>query len=87
MIETRICAECELLLMKAATTIRYHETDMHRGLQLNERGYLTEELRQELAPVLVSSFNKAQAAWDAYREHLVGHGLLERGAKTANPPA
>ena len=44
-----------------------------------------EEFRRELAPEVVASFDKAQAAWDSDREHLIGHGLLERGAKTANP--
>ena len=87
MIATRICKECEQCLRQAATAIRFHETDLHKGLQLNEQGLLTEEFRREFAPVVVTSFNKAQAAWDAYREHLIGHGLLERGASAANPPA
>jgi hypothetical protein len=87
MIKTRICAECEQRLKEATTAIRYHEANMHRGLELNEQGYLTEEFRRQLAPEVVASFNAAQAAWDAYREHLIMHRLLERGAKTANPPA
>ena len=85
MIKTRICAECQRQLVQATEAMRYHEARMHKGLELNEQGYLTEEFRRELAPVVVESFNTAQAAWDAYREHLIGHGLLERGAKTANP--
>ena len=81
----RICPKCEQRLKDAGIAIRYLETGIHRGLELNEQGYLTEECRRELAPELVSSFNKAQEAWDAFREHLIGHRLLERSAKTANP--
>jgi hypothetical protein len=58
---------------------------MHKGLELNQQGYLTEAYRRELAPDVVATFNTAQAAWDDYREHLVEHGLLERDAKTAKP--
>lgn len=85
MIQTKICAGCSRLLNEAMTAIRYHETDMGNGIKLNLEGYLTEDLRKELAPGLVDSFNRAQAAWDAYREHLIGHGLLKPGSPTANP--
>jgi hypothetical protein len=29
----------------------------------------------------VDSFTTAQASWDAYREHLIGHGLLTPASK------
>jgi hypothetical protein len=77
MIKTRICPECGQLLTKAANALRQHETDMLVGLRLNTAGDLTEELRQKLAPEVVTSFNAARAAWDAYTRHLDGHGLLE----------
>ena len=67
MIKTRICAECQRQLLQATEAMRYHEARMHKGLELNEQGYLTEEFRRELAPVVVESFNTAQAAWDAYQ--------------------
>ena len=66
--------------------MRQHQTDMLLGLKLNAEGYLTAELRERMAPEVVDSFNEAQALWDAYREHLVGHGLLEPHAKTAKLP-
>ena len=39
----------------------------------------TDELRREFEANLVTTFNDAQAAWDAYREHVVEHGLLPSG--------
>jgi hypothetical protein len=83
MIKLTICAECGRLLTDAAELIRRHEADLTLGLRLNAQSYLTEETRQQLAPGVVGSFNAAQAAWDAYREHLIEHGLLEPEAKTA----
>ena len=82
MIATKICAECGRLLTDAQQAMRNHETDLLLGLKLNFEGYLTEELREQLAPEVVESFNATQAAWDAYRKHLGGHGLLEVAAKS-----
>ena len=76
MIATRICPECAQLLTEAMEAIRSHEADILRGLKLNREGYLTEESRQVLAPAAVASFNAAQTAWDAYRQHLDGHGSI-----------
>jgi hypothetical protein len=50
---------------------------MQQAIELNIHGDLTEERRQVLAADLVSSFNAAQRMWDAYRQHLDGHGLLK----------
>jgi hypothetical protein len=87
MLKLRICGECGRLLKEAAEAMRIHETDILIGLKHNLEGYLTEEGRALLAAEAVDSFNDAQARWDAYREHLVGHGLLEPHAKTAKLPA
>jgi hypothetical protein len=51
------------------------------GLSLNVNGYLTEETRKKLAPVVVETFNDSQKAWDAYCEHLIAHGLLTPARK------
>ena len=72
---------------RSGDAIRRHETDILSGLQSNLEGYLTEEARQLRASETVASFNEAQARWDAYREHMVGHGFLEPHAKTAKMPA
>jgi len=81
MIHTKICAECERLLGDAVTAVRQHEVQMATGISLNVNGRLTEQLRKELAPAVVESFNVAQTAWDAYCEHLIAHGLLTRAGK------
>lgn len=36
----------------------------------------TEEEFRDYTEKITASFNEAQAAWDAYREHLKEHGLL-----------
>jgi hypothetical protein len=87
MLKLRICAECGRLLTDVTVAMRQHQTDMLLGMKLNLEGYLTEEVRERMAPEVMASFNRAQALWDSYREHLVGHGLLEPQAKTARVPA
>jgi hypothetical protein len=54
--------------------MRYHATFMETTFRL--MGTWSEEERQELARVLVETFNDAQEAWGDYREHLTEHGLL-----------
>jgi hypothetical protein len=87
MLKLRICIDCGRLINEAGDAVRRHETDILSGLQSNLEGYLTEEARQLRASETVASFNEAQARWDAYREHMVGHGFLEPHAKTAKMPA
>ena len=81
MIHTKICAKCEALLDDAIVALRQHRMQMSTGISLNVHGYLTEELRKELAPILVGSFILAQAAWDDYCGHLIQHGLLTPARK------
>jgi hypothetical protein len=69
------------LLEDAVVAVRQHETQVSTGISLNENGYLTEQLRKELAPGVVESFNVAQTAWNAYCEHLIAHGLLTPAKK------
>jgi hypothetical protein len=76
MIHTKICSECEYLLEKAVFAMRQHEAQVGEGLSLNAKGLLTKELRKQLAPIAVESFNNAKTAWDAYCDHLIEHGLL-----------
>jgi hypothetical protein len=49
---------------------------MHGAIELAKRRPPAEEERQEFTTMLVATFNDAQSAWDAYREHLAEHGLL-----------
>ena len=76
MIKTKICTQCGRWLSDAVEAMRDHETDMLLCLRLNREDQLTEDLREKLKPGLVSSFSRAQAAWDGYRRHLDEHGLL-----------
>ena len=85
MIPTKICAECQALLEGVVVALRQHETQMTTGISLSMKGYLTEELRKEFAPVLVESFNVVQVAWDVYREHLIQHGLITPARKAVQP--
>ena len=72
----KFCAECQTLLEGVVVALRQHETLMHIGISLNLDGHLTDQVREEVAPCLVKSFNVAQVAWDGYCEHLIAHGLL-----------
>jgi len=45
------------------------------------RGGATEEQLEDFRGWLVASFNEAQVAWTAYREHLIEHGLLSPSEK------
>jgi hypothetical protein len=49
---------------------------MQTALEQRQSGKPTNEQREEYVAILVASFNAAQSAWDAYREHLTKHGLL-----------
>jgi len=49
---------------------------MSTTIHLNVSDSATEELRQDSRTKLAASFNDAQSAWDAYREHLIEHGIL-----------
>jgi len=72
----RVCLDCDKLLTEASDAIRRHTGDMTVGMFLIHRGDLTEEARQDFRARLVASFRDAQSSWDAYRRHLMDHGIL-----------
>ena len=47
---------------------------MSKAISLSQTEHTDEQ--QEFAANLVATFYDAQAAWDAYRRHLIGHGLV-----------
>jgi hypothetical protein len=49
---------------------------MQTAIEQRQSGKPTDERREEYVEILVASFNTAQSAWEAYREHLTKHGLL-----------
>jgi hypothetical protein len=71
----RICPGCEQRLHNAADAIRHHAALMSRGVSFSRAEHPREELHQ-LKANLEATFNEAQAAWDAYRDHLIEHGIL-----------
>jgi hypothetical protein len=71
----RICYGCNERLSQASNAIRHHAALMDDAICLVQSGP-TEEQLKEFRQRLVVSFNDAQEAWDDYREHLDGHGLL-----------
>lgn len=86
MLSTVICYGCDERLTEASTALRRHASVMHTAIQLAKAG-LTDEQRKDFKDRLVASFNEAESAWDAYREHLVKHGLLRftRDVDRINP--
>jgi hypothetical protein len=81
MIHTRACPRCQKLLGEAVVGLHIHESHLARGTSLNVNGYLTEQLRKQLAPDAAESLSAAQAAWDVYCKHLIEHGLLTPARK------
>jgi hypothetical protein len=49
---------------------------MSRAFAYARSGNPTEEQKQNFAIELVLTFNDAESAWHAYREHLSEHGFL-----------
>ena len=70
-----ICQSCERLLAEASNALRRHASQMSTSLDVVRKGS-TEEQVNNFRGWLVESFSEAQSAWDAYREHLIEHGLL-----------
>jgi len=71
----RICPKCELLTDKATAAMRHHASDLCTNLPLMEENP-SEEARLGLRAKATASFAEAQAAWDAYRDHLIEHGFV-----------
>ena len=57
-----------------AYAMRRHESLMEEALRIAKTD-TNEEHLQEMRAVVAASFNEAQSAWDAYREHLIQHGF------------
>jgi hypothetical protein len=47
---------------------------MHTAITLTKGGSPTDKDRQEYSANLSATFNDAQSAWDAYRNHFIEHG-------------
>ncbi len=73
---TTICHGCDERISNAASAMRRHASEMHKAIELAKDESLTDELRKDYKDSLIATFNDAQSAWDAYREHLIEHGLL-----------
>ena len=71
----RSCDGCDHLMSQVANAMRRHGSQMAAARELAKTD-LSEEQRQEATTNLVASFNEAQRAWNAYRDHLRDHGLL-----------
>ena len=70
------CPACELRLTDVVTAMRHHHAVASQALTLARSGGATEEQKHDSASAIVATFDDAQLAWDAYREHLIGHGFL-----------
>ena len=75
-----LCHGCDERLTEVSNAVRHHASVMHTAMEV-AKGEVTEEEWKVYKDNLVTSFLEAHAAWDAYHEHLVEHGLLR------NPPS
>ena len=73
---TIVCNGCDERLAATAAAMRSHASVMHAAIEEAKAETLTDERRKDYTDALISSFNVAQTAWDAYREHLSGHPAL-----------
>lgn len=73
---TIVCHGCDERLTATATAMRRHATVMHEAIELAKADAVTDELRKYFTEKLRATLNDAQSAWDAYRSHLIEHGLL-----------
>jgi hypothetical protein len=76
MLLPRLCSACDQQLTIASNAMRRHASQMSKALHLVQSASAAEVQRQDFRINLVVSFNEAQSAWDAYREHLIDHGFL-----------
>jgi len=75
MIRTLLCHICDERLTDVSNAIRRHASVTHTAIEL-AKSDATEEQWKVFKDSLAASFHEAHAAWDAYREHLIEHGLL-----------
>jgi hypothetical protein len=75
MIHTILCHVCDERLTEVSNAMRRHASVMHTAIEL-AKSDVSEEQWTGFKDNLAASFLEAHAAWDAYREHLIEHGLL-----------
>ena len=75
MIHTILCHSCDDRLTDVSNAVRHHGSVVHTAMEVAQ-GDITEEEWKGFKDNLAASFLEAHAAWDAYREHLIEHGLL-----------
>jgi len=76
MVNILVCRGCEELLSDASYALRRHSAAMSNAILSAERDSISQEEFENYRTEVRSSFKEAQERWDAYREHLVEHGLL-----------
>jgi hypothetical protein len=73
--QNRLCKLCPEVLSQAITAMSRHRAVMERAMRMQQEGNVTEEQRQQYRAELASTFNQGQSAVDAYRNHLIEHGV------------
>jgi hypothetical protein len=71
----RLCNGCGERLDDVSSAMRRHASDLSRALDKTAAAKLTEERLDALRTDLFAPFNRAQAAWNVYRDHLIEHGV------------
>jgi hypothetical protein len=73
-VKMHVCNGCEQQLNAAGNTIRRHATLVLHAIEIG-RSNPSDEVRQEQRALVSASFKEAQAAWNAYSDHLAEHGI------------
>jgi hypothetical protein len=78
----RLCHGCEQRLMDLSDAVRRHAADVSRALDTARRANPTEEQLDDFRTALFASFNRTEAAWNVYCDHLREHGVLPQHPAT-----
>ena len=73
------------VLSKAITVMNRHRAVMERAIGVQQRGNVTEEQRQQYRAELAATFNEGLSALEAYRNHLIEHGVPLEAAPARAP--
>jgi hypothetical protein len=74
-VKMQVCNACEQRLSAAAHAMRRHATQVLQAIEIGRKNP-ADDVRQQQRALIYASFKETQAAWNAYRDHLVEHGLL-----------
>ena len=75
MIKMVVCKGCEERLNNASYALRRHSAALTTAMNTAQANSISEEDFENYRSEMRTTFQEAQAAWDAYCQHMVEHGF------------